>query len=151
MLLGGLWHGAGWNFVLWGGAHGLGLMVNKRFGKIRLPFFRHIRTIGWLATYIFVLLTWVPFRAPSFHVTGEYIKYMFTPNHGGIPWIHLSTFLIIGLLGIWHVAKHYDLKVTRIFPQAKPALGTFAIGIFILTGLLLFAPTETSPFIYFQF
>ncbi|UYF98763.1 MBOAT family O-acyltransferase [Halomonas sp. GD1P12] len=63
MLLGGLWHGAGWQFLLWGGLHGLmltALLLWQRFTCLRLP-----RPLGWLLTLSLVMLAWVPFRAES--------------------------------------------------------------------------------------
>ena len=61
MLLGGLWHGAGWQFVFWGGLHGLLLVVLviwRRLTTYRLPF-----ALSWLLTFVAVMLAWVPFRA----------------------------------------------------------------------------------------
>lgn len=61
MLLGGLWHGAGMQFVLWGGLHGLLLVLLlawRRLFDYRLPF-----ALGWLLTFVAVMLAWVPFRA----------------------------------------------------------------------------------------
>ena len=62
MLLGGLWHGAAWNFILWGGLHGLALIVVRlsKSLKFRFPFL-----LAWLCTQTFVALAWVAFRAPS--------------------------------------------------------------------------------------
>lgn len=67
MLLGGLWHGAGGQFVLWGGLHGLllaWLVVWRRVVGLRLPM-----VIGWLLTFCAVMLAWVPFRANSIEHT----------------------------------------------------------------------------------
>ncbi|MFE1598797.1 MBOAT family O-acyltransferase [Methylobacterium sp. ID0610] len=63
MTLGGLWHGAGLTFVAWGAAHGiaLGLHVLWRRAGLALP-----PLAGWVATFAFVVLAWVPFRAPDF-------------------------------------------------------------------------------------
>ncbi len=60
-LLSGLWHGAGWGFLLWGALHG-GAMVVERLlrGKVTLP-----RWLGWLLTFVFVNVAWVYFRAPT--------------------------------------------------------------------------------------
>lgn len=61
MLLGGLWHGAGWQFVLWGGLHGLLLVVLTIWRSVspyRLPF-----VMGWLLTIVAIMLAWIPFRA----------------------------------------------------------------------------------------
>lgn len=62
MALGGLWHGAGWNFVLWGALHGLALGIHLlwRKGGYAMPSW-----LGWAVTFLFVAVTWVPFRAPN--------------------------------------------------------------------------------------
>jgi alginate O-acetyltransferase complex protein AlgI len=66
MLLGGLWHGAAWTFVIWGAIHGVGLVVNHAWTKVagsyrlRLP-----DPVAWALTLAFVMLAWVPFRADS--------------------------------------------------------------------------------------
>ena len=65
MLIGGLWHGAGWNYVLWGGLHGIYLVINHVFrcwskGRIIMP-----RFIGWVMTFSAVSFAWIFFRAPS--------------------------------------------------------------------------------------
>ncbi|WP_193092496.1 MBOAT family O-acyltransferase [Halomonas colorata] len=67
MLLGGLWHGAGWQFVLWGGLHGsllILMVVWQRITTFRLPL-----GIGWALTFMAVMLAWVPFRADSLEHT----------------------------------------------------------------------------------
>ena len=70
MLLGGLWHGANWTFVVWGGVHGLMLAVNHAWNAV--PLSRHprlkgaaARRIAILVTFIAVTLAWVPFRAET--------------------------------------------------------------------------------------
>lgn len=66
MLLGGLWHGAGWQFVVWGGLHGLMLAVAhawRRGGGLRIPSW-----LAWSLTLCAVMLAWVPFRAASLEV-----------------------------------------------------------------------------------
>lgn len=69
MLLGGLWHGAGWNFVIWGGLHGVYLVINHGWRKITGGDARHSKRWGWflgmLLTFFAVVIAWVPFRATS--------------------------------------------------------------------------------------
>jgi alginate O-acetyltransferase complex protein AlgI len=67
MLLGGLWHGANWNFVFWGGLHGAYLAVNHLWrdaGRRALPW-----RVGWAITLIAVMFAWVPFRSPDISAT----------------------------------------------------------------------------------
>lgn len=60
-LLSGLWHGAGWTFLLWGGLHGAAMVIDRLCrGKINIP-----KPIGWVLTFVFVNVAWVYFRAPS--------------------------------------------------------------------------------------
>ena len=63
MLLGGLWHGAAWTFVLWGGLHGAALVVNVAWHRLGFPM---PRLFGWLLTVMFVTVAWVLFRADGF-------------------------------------------------------------------------------------
>ena len=84
MLLGGLWHGASWNFVVWGGLHGVALIVHKLYkanisdkillGNISLKLYN---TVSWVGTMIFVCVTWVFFRAQTFGDSWQVIKNMF--------------------------------------------------------------------------
>jgi alginate O-acetyltransferase complex protein AlgI len=73
MLLGGLWHGAGWTYVVWGGLHGLYLCIDHGWKqlKINLP-----KIIGWSITFLAVVFAWVLFRAHTFHEAIEIIKAM---------------------------------------------------------------------------
>ncbi len=73
MLLGGLWHGAGWNFVLWGGLHGAFLVINhgwrKLMGSDDAAHGRLVTAASVLLTFILVVIAWVPFRATSLEAT----------------------------------------------------------------------------------
>lgn len=74
MLLGGLWHGAAWTFVVWGGLHGLALMINKAWSgfKIEIPV-----VISWGLTILFVVVGWVVFRAETFEQAAQILGTMF--------------------------------------------------------------------------
>jgi alginate O-acetyltransferase complex protein AlgI len=78
MLLGGLWHGANWTFVVWGGLHGLFLVTQRLWSRLfpgMLP-----RWASWLITSAAVSVAWVFFRAPDFVVAQEIVKRMFVPS-----------------------------------------------------------------------
>ncbi len=152
MLLGGLWHGASWNFVIWGGLHGLGLMVNKLYSaylepnKIRSHFYDFI---CWLATVTFVCVAWVFFRSTDFGVSYIIIKKMFLIGDStGITWHATSLFIIIPILIISH---YLGIRLgDSAYVQYKDTRGLFAL-FFVLFGLVFLAPLNSSPFIYFQF
>src|SRR5262249_38217721 len=64
MLLGGLWHGAAWTFVIWGAIHGFGLVVNHAWNKVAESYRLSLpNPIAWGFTLAFVMVAWVPFRA----------------------------------------------------------------------------------------
>ena len=68
MLIGGLWHGASWNFVLWGGLHGIFIGINHLIRHVIGDFQSFLlSTLGWLVTFVSVTVLWVLFRAESFH------------------------------------------------------------------------------------
>jgi alginate O-acetyltransferase complex protein AlgI len=91
MLLGGLWHGAGWNFVIWGGLHGIYLVVNngwqKLTGDVRFTNGRLFRVFSVLLTFTCVVIAWVPFRSTNFDVTQTMLYGMAGLNGVSIPQI----------------------------------------------------------------
>jgi alginate O-acetyltransferase complex protein AlgI len=87
MLLGGLWHGAGWTFVFWGGLHGIYLIVNHLYRSVRLSWGHNLKKDGWLlrttgqiVTFIAVVISWVFFKANSFETATSILKSMFGFN-----------------------------------------------------------------------
>ncbi len=70
MVLGGLWHGAAWGFVLWGTIHGACLVVEHLLrGRVSLP-----RWLGWAIVFHIVVLAWIPFRAPDLELAGTFLS-----------------------------------------------------------------------------
>ena len=81
MLLGGLWHGANWTFVLWGALHGAAMSIERLASTvIRLP-----RSVRWAITFLFVVAAWVPFRAPSISLAWLYWQSMLGLNGLELP------------------------------------------------------------------
>jgi alginate O-acetyltransferase complex protein AlgI len=153
MLLGGLWHGASWNFVIWGGMHGIGLAIHKIYidnfnnpkNKVNMVY----KTISWFVTFIFVCIAWVFFRSADFTISQTIIQKMFLiGNTEGINWIATSFIITLPICIVSHLIgiklKNYPLFRLNTF------VGQFIL-MFVLLGLLFFAPTQSSPFIYFQF
>ncbi|HJZ75517.1 MAG TPA: MBOAT family O-acyltransferase [Vicinamibacterales bacterium] len=142
MLLGGLWHGAGWNFVLWGGLHGLALSGYHRFGHYWDPLPIALRRS---AMFFFVVLTWVPFRLHKLDDILTCYRAMFALDFSGaVPW-RLPVLLIGGtVLAIFVRQSSNDIEWGRLGPIAAVALGVAAF----VTLLYINASTQ---FLYFQF
>jgi alginate O-acetyltransferase complex protein AlgI len=142
MLLGGLWHGAGWNFVCWGGVHGAALMLYHHFGAVwdRLP--RVARRAGML---LFVVLSWVPFRLHSFHDILACYRVMFSLNFaGGMP-LRLTAYAAVAAIIAVGIRKNSNwIAWDRLGPHTAVILGLAACA------ALLYMNASTQ-FIYFQF
>ena len=82
MLLGGLWHGASWNFVIWGGIHGSALTVEKVAG-MEEPRPLPVRALWWLIVQVTVVIAWVFFRSPTLYGAVSFVRSMFLPAQGG--------------------------------------------------------------------
>jgi alginate O-acetyltransferase complex protein AlgI len=154
MLLGGLWHGASWNFVVWGGLHGVALAIHRAFServkdRIKNGVSPFITGISWLATFIFVCTAWVFFRSPDFGTSWTVVQKMYAlTSTSGVNWF--ATALLIALpiffLADWAASnlrqgKQFNLTGFR---------GLFVV-IFVAMGVFFLAPENPAPFIYFQF
>jgi D-alanyl-lipoteichoic acid acyltransferase DltB (MBOAT superfamily) len=172
MLLGGLWHGAGWTFVAWGGLHGVYLVVNHawRAACADRPLLARV-FVGWrgrLLTFAAVVVAWVLFRAENFDAARRMLHAMSGFSHAS----GLATAdenwrrgaLLIALLG---ACAWWMPNVAQVFHRERPACdaGGAAPALrlawrpaarwYALTGALLGAGVLTfhrnSPFLYFQF
>ena len=150
MLLGGLWHGAAWNFVLWGGWHGIGLMVHRWWRGYGSERFRLPGWLAWFLTMAFVLCGWLLFRARSW----DHIQLLFCSlgSWTVLPWAAefvmrlLVFFLPLGLIEWWQRRTGDDFVVLT-------ATGWLRCGVqsLLLLSLVLFWQKKSVPFIYFQF
>jgi len=144
MLLGGLWHGANWTFVLWGVWHGVGL-IGQRYAPMRFG-----RVFGWCITVCFVLYGWLLFRAESLEqviaLTRELGDAHLPPWFGSYV-LNLAIFITpLALMELWQ-ARARDLL-------APMRLGVWSLALLeavLVAGILLFWDHERVPFIYFQF
>lgn len=104
MLLGGLWHGASWNFVIWGLLHGIALAVHKVWlGWRGQQHPRRGSVIAWVGTYVFVCIAWVFFRAHTLGDTWIILKKLCWVDSAGISWVYSPLFLLLPLFIGAHV------------------------------------------------
>jgi D-alanyl-lipoteichoic acid acyltransferase DltB (MBOAT superfamily) len=151
MVIGGLWHGAAWNFVLWGLWHGCGLVVHRMFSQRRAPSRSiSVRVGAWFLTMLFILYSWLLFRAHSLDQIIAFTRSFADPS---VPvWfnaycINLAAFLLpLLLMEIW-LERANNLLAPLLLPRWQQAAlqGTLLIAIAFYWG------REASPFIYFQF
>jgi len=147
MLLGGLWHGASWTFVAWGGLHGAALAVNHVWETrgLRLP-----RAAAWAATLLFVMACWVLFRAADFATAGDVLLSMVGRN--GVGAVSLDREFVVALIGGAAVAllcpTGQQLALDRLRPTAWLAMPA---GLSLAYLLLLVGGRLPNVFIYFQF
>jgi D-alanyl-lipoteichoic acid acyltransferase DltB (MBOAT superfamily) len=149
MLLGGLWHGAAWTFVLWGGIHGLGLAVERLLGW--RPHTRVQQWIGRAITFHVVCLAWIFFRADSFSTARDVIVRLFDAWGQSSPLVTTSVVLAI-LVGV--VGQYFrPTAVTSLLVGFRrlPVLAQAACVAVALTLINTLGPTGVAPFIYFRF
>jgi alginate O-acetyltransferase complex protein AlgI len=153
MLLGGLWHGAAWTFVIWGGLHGIYLMV-ERILREKIPI-RITAVNGFflaLATYFLVNITWVFFRAREFSTAMDMLASMFLINSGGEKILQqldiYKTFLLIAILFVVHWLMR-DTSVQAL--AAKTKWWVTGVAWAVMLFLLVISQGVGEQFIYFQF
>jgi alginate O-acetyltransferase complex protein AlgI len=147
MLLGGLWHGASWNFVLWGGLHGLGLAVHK-FATERA---RGVVLPSWAAhvlTVLFVGLLWVPFRAQDWQHSMAMFHQLLGLGAGVrwfYPWVFIGMFLCITAM-----FRHRAGQPDFLHFETDTFQGRLQVACSVMAVIYL-SPLNISPFVYFQF
>jgi alginate O-acetyltransferase complex protein AlgI len=145
MLLGGLWHGAAWTFVVWGGIHGLVLSLERATG------WRPNKWVGRLITFHVVCFAWIFFRADSFARAGDVIARLFTAWGQPSPLVTTSVVLaiLVGIVG-QYVRPGAVAATLRGFQRLPlPAQATaFGVSLVLINTL---GPEGVAPFIYFRF
>jgi D-alanyl-lipoteichoic acid acyltransferase DltB (MBOAT superfamily) len=167
MLLGGLWHGAAWNFVLWGGLHGLYLFAHRRF-PWQLP-----SSVGRALTLLAVVVAWVPFRANGFNATLAMLRGMAGGNGIALPRMIVNAFPpLAAIVTPVPLLPYLGDARTLSFPEVSACLllgwtivltlptvhelseraRSWALtGGFAFTVQALFFAPHVTPFLYFQF
>lgn len=154
MLIGGLWHGANWTFVVWGGLNGLYLAVERRLGIGRVveplharPLLRFVQQVALvIVTFHLVTLTWVFFRAASVDIAFAYVLGVFSGSDltavGILPFVVGAAVLLID---VPQYLTHDHVVFLRLpWWVQSPAYATACLALILYGG-------KEVPFIYFQF
>jgi len=158
MLLGGLWHGAGWTFVIWGGYHGVGQVVGRWRRRHRLANGRPAEpttTAGIvrarLVTFHLVCLGWVFFRAGSIGAASAVLSRLASgwssPTTIVTPLVVVA---IVGMLALQNAPRTVAPRIEVGFSRLAPALQGVALAC-VLFAITALGPQGVAPFIYFRF
>jgi D-alanyl-lipoteichoic acid acyltransferase DltB (MBOAT superfamily) len=170
MLLGGLWHGASWSFVLWGGAHGLMLIANHAWRALGMP--GPGAPAGRILTFVAVVTAWVPFRMPEAGAAIRMLEKMYEPvrllpdlqryletQPMNAAWLALVAVVTFALPNVYQLFRLQALAVTPY--GERPVLDAsrlrwsasvpWALATALLAGAALMQLGTISPFLYFQF
>jgi D-alanyl-lipoteichoic acid acyltransferase DltB (MBOAT superfamily) len=178
MLLGGLWHGANWTFVVWGGLHGFYLWVEKAIRDLRkkssperipagvaaepvmvqgasAPALKSRQLSNFLLalfTFFLVNVTWVFFRAPDFTSAWRLLRSMFMNVPNGAPLLTTLAIIQVSVIVFLLVIVQWFMRNTRVLTVAAK-LPWWLLGIIwsVLLMLLILSQESSSSFIYFQF
>lgn len=156
MLLGGLWHGASFSFIIWGAMHGVMLAIDK-FVKsiIRIPDNWFFKVLGVLFTFHFVCFCWIFFRAENTEVAGKVISqilFHFTPGvFASFVAGYRDILLVMGMGYLLHfIPNKIDFKA-RNWVTHLPLVGKVALVVTVIVIVMQVKSTGIQPFIYFQF
>jgi len=149
MLLGGLWHGAAWTFVIWGGIHGSALAA-ERWLRSHLVGFRLPVWAAWLITFHVVCIAWVFFRAPDLATAFDVLRGIGLSGPSPLVTLPMVFLVVVAVAiqalpeGLWRSAEEW--VVTR--PVAVQGVG---FGVLIVAADAAVGQQGVAPFIYFQF
>jgi alginate O-acetyltransferase complex protein AlgI len=146
MLIGGLWHGANWTFVIWGGYHGLLLALYRRFGDVwdRVP-----RTARQASMFVLAVFGWVLFRATDFAMAASLFTRMLMPTAGAAIEGFVPYLTVVLLAGAWATAGANAQDMHREWAPSPRRIVGLALAAGAAAAVML--GTNASPFLYFQF
>ena len=176
-LLGGIWHGAGWTFIIWGTLHGLGCVVHRYWSRmgVTLPM-----ALGWVMTFVYVHVGWVFFRAPSVQEGWVMLKTMVGLNgteamlgfaslrsyftqlqwlrqpavavaEANLDPIPLFVVLWIALCFMISVGFRNGVQATLDRKIKYPLINAILFALLALACVLFSIRAQESPFLYFNF
>jgi len=162
MLLGGLWHGAAWSYMVWGGAHGLFLATERLFGtwRERMPVLRMpvsvaraLAVFRTLATFHIASFLWLLFQLPKFDEAVLYMRELAAWHPGLQPQAMFAIVLFSSPVVLYHLAGFAKQRWSVNWAMSSPRMYGWAsnMGYAILLFLILTNSGNAGAFIYFQF
>jgi alginate O-acetyltransferase complex protein AlgI len=153
-LVSGMWHGAGWGFLIWGLAHGIGCVINHSLKLPRIPI-----VLSWLLTQAFVFICWLPFYEVRPDILWDKFKTLLQPQAWSLqnmiiygkswPIGEAVTFgAVLSMAGLAFVFEFLAIKRSRL----DYTMASSTLGVVVMVALIWFlGSTEINEFIYFAF
>ena len=172
MLIGGLWHGAGWNFMIWGGIHGGLLVLHQLYSKFAKTYIRFHPVVATGLTLLVVAIAWVPFRATTldgalsilggmFGAQGFALATDIIPRSDVLPWIFGLGLIALFAPNTQEVHERFEpvlteaKRIPRAFSITQKLVwspnAVWALVTIVAFGIVLHQLSTVSEFIYFQF
>lgn len=150
-LVSGIWHGANWTFLLWGGLHGLFICIERSLGVGKRTYVGLSRFCHWLVTFILVSIAWVIFRASNLQDVWTIVTGIFTNwGHPLGDYANLAAFVMAFIILIFKdVSEEYNLQLNPA--DSKSWIVRHVYMVVMIAYILLFGVLDGSQFIYFQF
>ena len=144
MVISGLWHGAAWNFVIWGCAHAVGRFVTRELERGRFYREQVPKLAKQLSVFTFVTFTWIFFRAESLSDATLIIERILTAGIGTSDFPLVALFMCFS---IWAYQFLFESRAGRFLEWAPARMGI----VILIFCFLVFSEPSHEPFIYFQF
>jgi D-alanyl-lipoteichoic acid acyltransferase DltB (MBOAT superfamily) len=146
MVLGGLWHGAAWTFVLWGAFHGVGLVVEHALGgRLRAPSW-----VKWFVTFHLIVFSWILFRSESLARFGAFLSQLTVPGPATL-WTAPAVVAVAGVIGLQLVPADMVERVQVRIERLQPVLLAAALAFIVVVVGATVSSQGVAPFIYFRF
>jgi alginate O-acetyltransferase complex protein AlgI len=163
MLLGGLWHGASFRYILWGALHGMALAFHKFYSSLGITIFKSetkwgrdvINLISLLITFHFVCFCWIFFRAANMEIAGQVISQIVNHFSGKILFDFISGYKVVMLLMLLGYVLHFLPRSIEVRSEnwvtQSPLVVKASLMIAIIVLVIQTKSAGIQPFIYFQF
>lgn len=158
MLLGGLWHGASWNYVIWGGLHGIYLSVHKiilnkqKFNSQKIDKINLKNISNVLITFVLVLFTWVFFRSTTWDSTKLFFSKIIFWEESENTFLFLSiVFSYLMVIILFDLFEYVSGSHTYLLRLKSKGMKIGILSAMLIVTFIYLFQAEPSPFIYFQF
>jgi alginate O-acetyltransferase complex protein AlgI len=146
MVLGGLWHGAAWPFVLWGFFHGTMLCIEHAWkGRVKFPAW-----LRWAVTFHLVVFGWILFRSPNMEIFETYISRMLDPGPATLFTVPIAL-MILAVIGLQLAPERTVERVQVRIESTNPVLLGAGLAVVIALVAATVSSQGVAPFIYFRF